>query len=117
MNYDAEEPLVAPAAEKPGLMSRCNVWIFRYYQCLIIFLFVIIFISIPTILLIRRKQYQHLMKSSSDLNMEMRSFVNKRSYRVVTLNNDMKILLVSDPELSRCGAALRMEVGSANEPL
>lgn len=48
--------------------------------------------------------------------MEMRAFVNKRNYRQVSLNNDLKVLLVSEPELNRCGAALRVEVGSANEP-
>ena len=48
--------------------------------------------------------------------MDMRSFVNKRAYRQITLNNEMKILLVSDPDLSRCGAALRVNIGSANEP-
>jgi secreted Zn-dependent insulinase-like peptidase len=32
------------------------------------------------------------------------------------MNNDMWVLLISDPDAARCGAALRVDIGSANEP-
>jgi len=42
--------------------------------------------------------------------------VNRKNYRFLVLNNDLKVLLINDHDLSRCGAALKVEVGSANEP-
>lgn len=64
----------------------------------------------------RRKKYQHLIKESRELNLEMKAFINRKQYRFIQMNNDMWVLLISDPEVSRCGAALRVEIGSANEP-
>lgn len=50
------------------------------------------------------------------MNFELRSFVNRKNYRYLVLNNDLRILLINDYELNKCGAALRVEIGSANEP-
>ena len=41
---------------------------------------------------------------------------DKRSYRSLTLNNGLRVLLVSDPDADKAAAAMDVEVGSAQDP-
>jgi insulysin len=47
----------------------------------------------------------------------IKPFTDKRSYRFLQLKNKLRVLLVSDPESTRAGAALRVNVGASSEPI
>jgi len=47
----------------------------------------------------------------------IKPFTDKRSYRFLQLQNKLRVLLVSDPESTRAGAALRVNVGASSEPI
>ena len=41
---------------------------------------------------------------------------DEREYKAMTLSNDMRVLLVSDPASSRAAAALDVHVGAYSDP-
>ena len=42
--------------------------------------------------------------------------LDKRSYKFLVLENDLKVLLVSDPDTDKSAASLNVGVGSAFDP-
>jgi len=45
----------------------------------------------------------------------IKPFTDKRDYRFLILENNLRVMLVSDPESTRAGAALRVNVGASSE--
>ena len=41
---------------------------------------------------------------------------DKRNYRVLELTNEMRVLLISDPETDKSSAAMDVHVGSMSDP-
>ena len=59
-----------------------------------------------------------LSQSSSSPSVVIQKRSNdEREYKALTLSNDMRVLLVSDPASSRAAAALDVHVGSYSDPL
>ncbi|QQX79498.1 insulinase family protein [Shewanella sp. KX20019] len=52
-----------------------------------------------------------------DSNEIKKSVNDERSYRVITLDNELEVVLVSDPSIEKSAAALSVGVGSYQEPL
>ena len=38
---------------------------------------------------------------------------DKRSYRALKLKNEMKVLIISDPETDKCAAAMNVHIGNS----
>jgi len=54
-------------------------------------------------------------ENASSINI-IKSACDKRSYKYVKLANEMRCLLISDPEADKSAASLEVKVGSALDP-
>jgi len=59
--------------------------------------------DITTINHLVQREFSYIMKSEND---------NDRSYKVLILNNHMKVLLISDPTTDKAAAALDVNIGN-----
>jgi insulysin len=46
----------------------------------------------------------------------VKSSIDERVYKAITLKNNMRVLLISDPDTLRSAAALDVHVGSFSDP-
>lgn len=79
---------------------------FRWYQQIFVLL---------VLLLAASAQAQHLT-ASSKLSAVSKSENDNRDYRYLTLSNNLRVLLISDPSAEKSAAALNVHVGSHQNP-
>ena len=63
-----------------------------------------------------QKSTNAAMADNKIINIQKKSLTDKNSYHLITLPNNLKVLLVSDPQAERFSASLSVNVGNFQDP-
>ncbi|MBP9706858.1 MAG: insulinase family protein, partial [Oligoflexales bacterium] len=67
------------------------------------------------------QSFQKMVKGSDSATgpqqaIEARKAFDKKTYKEIKLENELRILLVSDPQAKQCAASMNVNVGSLSNP-
>lgn len=110
-----KNPIISTKKLEKSFIKRWNSCMIDNYMILIIITFVLIFFSVPLLIFhIKKARYVHLFQDDSSGIIQ--PLTDNRELRWIELNNEMNIVLISDPDSLHGGAALEIDVGSSYDP-